>query len=81
MSGRDPSTPPQQRKLELPAEYEDLEGMIQADLKAVVSVLTSRAHERMLLTRREHKELQITLWNRLVETLNKTMEPLSAEAR
>ncbi len=67
--------------LNLPPEYEDLEGLIQADLKAVVTVLTCRAHERMLLTRREHKDLQHALWNRLAEALSKTMEPLSVEAR
>ena len=69
------------KPLNLPAEYEDLEGLIAVDLKAVVNVLTCRAHERMLLTRREHKSLQVALWNRLAEALSKTMEPLSVEAR
>ncbi len=80
MSSRDKSSAPL-RSLNLPAEYEDLEGLIQADLKAVVNVLTSRAHERLLLTRREHRELQVALWNRLTEVLGVTMEPLTAEVR
>lgn len=67
--------------LELPAECEDLEGLLQADLRAVVVMLTQRAHERLMLTRREHQALQQTLWNGLAETVNRAMEPLSAGNR
>ena len=41
------------RTLELPDEFEDLTGLIQSDLKAIVAALTQRASERLLLTRRE----------------------------
>ena len=69
------------RSLELPAEFEDLTGLLQADLKAVVNVLTQRAGERLLLTRRESQLLRRTLWNNLTEAVNKAVEPLSAERR
>ena len=45
-------------ELELPAEFEDLEGLLRADLRAVVAMLTQRANERLLLTRREHHQLR-----------------------
>ena len=69
------------RSLELPAEFEDLTGLLQTDLKAVVNVLTQRAGERLLLTRRESQLLRRTLWNNLTEAVNKSVEPLSAERR
>ena len=69
------------RSLELPDEFEDLTGLLQTDLKAVVNVLTQRAGERLLLTRRESQLLRRTLWNNLTEAVNKSVEPLSAERR
>lgn len=69
------------RSLELPNEFEDLTGLLQTDLKAVVNVLTQRAGERLLLTRRESQLLRRTLWNNLTEAVNKSVEPLSAERR
>ena len=68
-------------ELELPVEFEDLTGLVQADLKAVVVMLTQRARERLLLTRRESQLLQTTLWNGLTEAVNQAMEPLSADRR
>lgn len=67
--------------LELPAEFEDLSGLLRADLHAMVGMLTQRAHERLLLTRREVRELQQTLWNGLTEVVNSAVEPLTAERR
>ena len=67
--------------LELPPEFDDLAGPVQADLRAIVVMLTQRAHERLLLTRREYQQLQQTLWNGLTEAVNAAMEPLSAENR
>ena len=77
----DSGSPTPLRSLNLPVEFEGLEGLLQADLKAVVNVLASRAHERLLLTRREHRQLQVELWNRLTEVIDQTMEPLTAEVR
>jgi hypothetical protein len=68
-------------ELELPREFEDLDGLLRSDLKAVVKALAQRANERLLLTRREYREIQIQLWNRLTDAINETMEPLSAENR
>jgi hypothetical protein len=68
-------------ELELPGEFEDLEGLLHTDLKAIVTMLTQRAHERLLLTRREYRQLHQTLWNGLTEVVNGAVEPLSAERR
>jgi hypothetical protein len=65
--------------LKLPTEFEDLTGVIQNDLKVIVTVLTQRATERLLLSRRQSQQLQKSLWNSLTETINKGLEPLSVE--
>jgi hypothetical protein len=67
--------------LEMPHEFEDLTGLIQTDLKAIVSALTQRANERLLLTRRESLDLRRTLWNNLTAAVNEAVEPLTAERR
>jgi hypothetical protein len=69
------------RGLEMPSEFEDLSGLLQTDIRAIVSVLTERAGERLLLTRRESKQLRQRLWNRLTEAVNESLEPLSADRR
>ena len=67
--------------LDLPIEFEDLTGLLQTDIRAIVSVITQRASERLLLTRRETRYLRHTLWNRLTQAVNTTVEPLSADRR
>jgi hypothetical protein len=67
--------------LELPNEFEDLSGLLQADLKVIVSALVDRADERLLLTRREAQQLRRTLWNTLTRAINDAVEPLSADRR
>ena len=67
--------------LELPAEFEDLTGLLAADLRAIVSMLSRRANERLLLTRREHRALQVELWNGLTTAINEAVAPLSADLR
>lgn len=67
--------------LKLPAEFEDLTGVIQNDLKVIVNVLTQRATERLLLSRRQSLHLQRSLWKSLTDTINKGLEPLSVEHR
>ncbi len=67
--------------LDLPAELEELEGLLRADLQAIVAMVATRAHERLFLTRREFRGLQESLWNGLVGALNEAVEPLTAEAR
>jgi hypothetical protein len=69
------------RSLDLPDEFEDLTGLLQTDLRAIVTVITQRASERLLLTRRETRQLRQTLWNRLTEVVNTTVDPLSADRR
>ena len=67
--------------LNLPPEFEDLSGLVEADLKAIATMLTNRAHERLLLTRREYRQLHRDLMVRLAESVNETMAPLTAECR
>jgi hypothetical protein len=67
--------------LELPVEFEDLEGLLQTDIQAIVTMLTQRAHERLLLTRREYHELRQSLRNGLTEVVNAALQPLTAECR
>lgn len=67
--------------LELPNEFEDLSGLIQTDMKVIVSALVDRAGERLLLTRRETQQLRRTLWNNLTQAVNDAVEPLSANRR
>ncbi len=67
------------RTLELPDAFEDLTGVISADLRVIVTALTQRAGERMLLSPRQRQQLQHTLWDNLTRVLNETMEPLRVE--
>jgi len=67
--------------LQLPPEFEDLTGVVQNDLKVIVSILAERATERLLLSKRQSQQLRRSLWNNLTETINKGLEPLSVERR
>ncbi|MGC8641069.1 MAG: hypothetical protein ACP5XB_14485 [Isosphaeraceae bacterium] len=67
--------------LQLPPEFEDLTGVVQNDLKVIVSILTERAADRLLLSHRQAQQLRRTLWNGLAETINNSLEPLSVEHR
>jgi hypothetical protein len=67
--------------LQLPPEFEDLTGVVQNDLKVIVSILTERATDRLLLSSRQSMQLQTSLWNSLTETINKGLQPLSVEHR
>lgn len=67
--------------LVLPDEFEDLEGLLQTDLKAVVALIAQRANERLLLTRGENRQLRVNLWNSLTTAINQAVEPLSADRR
>jgi hypothetical protein len=69
------------RTLELPDEFEDLTGLLQSDLRAIVNLLTQRANDRLLLTRRETRQLRQSLWNKLTQVVNDSVEPLSADRR
>jgi hypothetical protein len=67
--------------LDLPTEFNDLEGLIGTDLQAVVAMIVQRAHERLYLTGREHRRLQVELWNGLVDAVNSAAAPLTIESR
>jgi hypothetical protein len=63
----------------LPDAFEDLTGVLTADLKVIVAALGERAGERLLLSARQRQKLKRTLWNKLVQAVNDTMEPLTVE--
>ena len=44
--------------LQLPPEFEDLTGVVQNDLKVIVSILAERATERLLLSKRQSQQLR-----------------------
>jgi hypothetical protein len=67
------------RRLELPDAFEDLTGVIASDLRVIVNVLTQRAGERLLLSRRQRQQLQRTLWDNLSKALTDTLVPLDVE--
>ena len=67
------------RSLELPDAFEDLSGVIRADLKVIVTALTQRASERLLLSRRQSLQLQRSLWNDLTRVISETVEPLTID--
>lgn len=67
--------------LNLPSEYEDLDGLLQVDLQAIASMLTQRAHERLMLTRREYHELYHELLSGMAGAINDSLEPLTLECR
>ena len=79
MSTRMHKVPPP--SLQLPPEFEDLTGVIQSDLRVIVSILTERAANRLLLSSRQSQQLQRKLWGSLTESINKSLEPLSVEHR
>jgi len=72
---------PALRPLDLPPEFEDLEGPIQGDVKVIVSILVERASGRLMLSKRQTQQLQRSLWNRLVDSVNAEIRPLSAHHR
>ena len=67
--------------LELTDELSDVAELIEMDLRAIVNLVSERAHDRLFLTRPEYRRLQKNLWNRLVTSVNDVVKPLSAEAR
>ena len=68
-------------ELDLPPEFQELEGLLQADLNAIVTMLGMRAQERLMLTPKQRRQLEARLWNRLSGTLAQALEPYTAENR
>jgi hypothetical protein len=67
------------RSLQLPEPFEDLTGLISADLKVISTALAERAIDRLLLPPRQARELQCALWTNLTQAINETMESLTVE--
>lgn len=67
--------------LELPDAFEDLTGVLHADLRVIVAALTERAAERSLLSRGQARRFQTELWNNLTQAINRAVQPLDANRR
>jgi hypothetical protein len=65
--------------LELPPAFEDLSGVISADLKVIVSALAERASERLMMGRAQNQQLRRELWNNLTRVINESVETLNVE--
>ncbi len=72
---------PALRPLDLPPEFEDLTGLIASDVKVIVSILTERASQRLMLSKRQTQQLQRSLWNKLAESIHDEIKPLSVDHR
>ena len=67
------------RTLNLPETFEDLSGVISADLRVISTALAERAADRLLLSPRQCHQLRRKLWNKMTQAINETMESLSVE--
>lgn len=65
--------------LELPELFEDLSGVIGSDLKVIARTLAEQAGDRLFLSRAQTHKLQRTLWNKLSQAINESMESLTVE--
>jgi hypothetical protein len=65
--------------LNLPDTFEDLSGLIGADLRVISTALAERAGDRLLLSPRQCHQLQRKLWNKMTQAINETMESLTVE--
>ncbi|GIW86837.1 MAG: hypothetical protein KatS3mg108_1161 [Isosphaeraceae bacterium] len=69
------------RPLALPGSLDDLVGLVGADLDAIVTMLTDRASQTLLLSMRQRRQLRCELWNRLVDSVNDVVAALDVENR
>jgi hypothetical protein len=67
--------------LDLPREFEELEGLLAADVNAIVTMLVDRARERFLLPRGQQRRLEHTLQQALIQAIEHSVAPLRAEYR
>ena len=67
------------RTLNLPETFEDLSGVISADLRVISTALAERAADRLLLSPRQCHQLRRKLWNKMTQAINETMESLTVE--
>lgn len=65
--------------LGLPRAFEDLEGLVEADIQAIVTMLRARAEDRFLLSGRQGQRLETSLREGLSHVIQGTLRPLSPE--
>jgi hypothetical protein len=67
------------RTLNLPDSFEDLSGLISADLRVISTALAERAADRLLLSPRQCHQLRRKIWNKMTQAISETMESLTVE--
>lgn len=60
----------QLKALSLPPELDDVTGILEIDMTAIVQVMSSHAQQQFLLSRGQADKFRRQLWNRLADVLN-----------
>lgn len=58
------------KPLLLPPGLDDVSGLLEIDMTAIVQVLSEHAQQQFLLSRNQADKFRVQLWNRLTEVLN-----------
>lgn len=60
----------QLKALSLPPELDEVSGILEIDMSAIVQVMSSHAQQQFLLSRGQADKFRRQLWNRLADVLN-----------
>lgn len=60
----------QLKALSLPPELDEVSGILEIDMSAIVQVMSSHAQQQFLLSRGQADKFRRHLWNRLADVLN-----------
>lgn len=69
----------QLKTLSLPPELDDVTGILEIDMTAIVQVMSSHAQQQFLLSRGQADKFRRQLWNRLADVLNDAGGKFAAE--
>lgn len=58
------------KSLSLPPGLDDVSGLLEIDMTAIVQVMSDHAQQQFLLSRNQADKFRRQLWNRLTEVLN-----------
>lgn len=58
------------KTLTLPPGLDDVTGLVEIDMSAIVQVMSDHAQQQYLLSRHQADKFRRQLWNRLTEVLN-----------
>jgi hypothetical protein len=60
----------QLKTLSLPPELDEVSGILEIDMTAIVQVMSAHAQQQFLLSRGQADKFRRQLWNRLADVLN-----------